>query len=364
MKEKKISLRETLELIDPSKKENVEECAWNRFIFLDFVLYFGQLHNYYSDLSSEENIELLKLRDHFYTRWMATLEYGVKTGLAERENEELAGLSVAQFLDRGSKQFSFLEKISSMLNRPPKTDHKKEEKRVQRMVYDHTQARTPFSTLFPIFSLEKGMKPRVQQAISCTTKALENYSCQKSLSTVVNSCTQGDSYLNLIILGVFSSQRMYLIRDFKGYLEQNLTEEEFSPLFEALKNSSKIYFQLETLATVCGTDSVYPTPTEKKDSRSAKAYHFWSVAYISYYLTVAGFPKEIVLEEATRTAKKYKSFIRIPGVYYNLWLGLKLNSNTVGDYKQVLSEQAEGALFGYNYALKTMMGPIGPINIR
>ena len=142
------------------------------------------------------------------------------------------------------------------------------------------------------------------------------------------------------LLGVLSSQRMYLIRDFAEFARQTYSPEQFDRYYTNAQLSSQLYFQLETMAHQLGVEAVYPKGQKSVESR--KPYHFYSVAYIALKMRQAGFNEAIVRKFANQYAVKYKKNIKLVGLVYNILIGVPIANGSVGDAKQIMQEQIQG----------------------
>ena len=334
-------------LLENTNEPNTEICKWNQFTFVDFILYFAQIDQL--GLKDQE-ANIMRRRDELYREWYETLENQDKNNYAEWANHELTNLSLDQFLKKGSQKFRFFEFVSKTLNpKIKKVDVIREKKRARYIVQKLLTPRSPFNSIFPKLSLTLAEDENINRAVSCLNTSLDQNNCNQTIWQEALNCTQSQEQA-LQILGVLSSQRMYLIRDFKSYLEQNKTSDKYELIMDTLTKASHIYFQSETKASICGSSTVYPQNINAHHTLSRKSYHFWSVAYIAYYLGRLNFSKDITIKESTRSAIKYKKFIRLPAFIYNLKLGVPLGTN-INEFKGVVSEQKLGANFGRSLSL-------------
>ncbi|HTL11236.1 MAG TPA: hypothetical protein VL588_02030 [Bdellovibrionota bacterium] len=327
-----------------------ELCRWNRFLFVDFVLYYQQE----AELGARDadgRRALLELRDQLHADWERSLSYRVKTGYVESENAPLRGEPIEHFVRRKSTLFGGLQTLASLFNRRPKDP-------IDAKVYNYLQARTPFSALMGPTVVYAAQDPRVGRALSCIkqwTRGADG--CPSgNIEQAAEDCAAEVGFENaadegLFLLGAFASQRMYLVRDLKGWLEQNLSETDYGAAMAAIQAGAEVHFRAETLAARCGVDVLYPTEIAGR-AKSAKAYHFWSVAHIARWLRGRGVTPLSAKAAALRPARRYKKMIMIPGVVFNLLLGQPLAAGTVGDYGHVKEEQELGALWGAGLKIK------------
>jgi len=317
-----------------------ELCLHNRFIYSDFILYF-ELEDKFSKHSSVDprafKEALLKQRDDLYVQWLSALSNHSKNDYCEWEESDVRGESLEAFWNRGSERFYWLETIVRHMNgRPSKR------KKARLVVYETLDARTLFSSIMSGHGMDFIQSESGQKAISRMQEALGE--ADGDLWGAALQCAEMKAEEALKVLGIVSAQRMYLIRDYKSWMDQNLSEDEFSNQWDALAQSSAIYFNIETISMRKGSSWNYPTGVE---AVSHKSYHFYTTAYLGYQLAKAGFSKQESVKEATRPARKYKRGIVFPGLLHNIWLRNSLNASTVGDYGSVISEQREGAEWGW-----------------
>lgn len=322
-----------------------EICLHNRFLFTDFILYFDLEKRYarYSTLGfSAFEKRLMSMRDSLYTAWLSQIKIGQETGYHEWETHDVKGLSLREFQNLGSQKFSIMERIIKRVTIQPSNRNQ-----ARKMVNQYLDARTPFSAImsancFDLVSHEEG-----RNAIHQLYSNLLNPGMSKNLWDLTLESAVGDTNLALQLLSSVSAQRMYIIRDYKVWMEQNLDSNTYAQYMEAFKVASAIYFKIETDANSRQIGWNYPFNAKGK---SPKSYHFYTTAMLAYQLAKAGFDQEKCIKESTRPGKKYKRAILIPGLVHNFWLRTKLKSSTVGDYRQVIKEQAMGARWGYGLA--------------
>lgn len=356
-KEPSLSLFDVFLRLDEKTRKKLEKgsvnelCLWNRFIFIDFTYYFG-LWEEWNYSGHDKNIFLnkfLNTRDKFYDDWLSSLQYKENQDFSEwgHKKDKLENLSLNDFIEMGSDQFGLYEWVSSFFNSVPRKNSKKKKKQAKRFVYDLVRPKSPFNSIMTekAYSLIKDLE--IRQATACMSQYIDEKNCQENIWDIALYCNSDNKQKALAILGVLASQRMTLLRDLKAWMEYNLPLGEYLYFFETLKSSSSLHFKINTFGEKCGGKQLIPRTIQTNHSLSTKPYHFWSVAFISQSLTAKGFAKEIVLKESVALANKYKSFIRLPGLYFNMRLGRPLKDGTVGDYKDVLKEQELGANWGF-----------------
>lgn len=307
-----------------------EVCAWNRFLFVDFFIYFDRFHDL--KMNKEENlIETLNLRDELYADWLEKNKTAVYSDYAQ---SKLEGLNFEEFLEKPSEKFGYITKPLKLINKRPKNDEPKQ------FVFDLLNARSPFNGIFP----DKAMKLLEQEQTNRDLKCILTKE-ESNLRMALSDCFESKDRM-LEIVGVLASQRMYLIRDFASFKKQNSSEADYNLYYENAALSSLLYFKLETLAHTYGVHTVYPIDNE--ELKSPKPYHFYSVAYIANEMKIAGFTNEEIQEAANAYAVKYKKNIKLVGILYNTISGIPLKNGSVGDAKQILTEQKLGIDYTLN----------------
>lgn len=319
-----------------------EICLHNRFLFTDFLLYF-QLTDDYERYSRYEGStyyhQLLRTRDSLYGAWLGALSFRMANNYCEWESDDLSNTTEAAFHSLGSKRFAWLETLTKPFNSKPSA-----RKRARREIHAFLDARTPFSGVMSLEAIQFIQELEHRQSIQCLAESMMLNECDIDLYSMALLCANGNAKVALNMLGVLSAQRMYLIRDWKAWMEQNMTETEFNACFDALKQSSLVYFQIESRANRCGAGRNYPNLQE---GQSDKSYHFYSTARLAFHLAELGFDEETTIRESCRPGNKYKRFIKLPGILHNIWLRNDLTAGTVGDYRSVTNEQRMGAEWGW-----------------
>jgi hypothetical protein len=343
VKSDSMSILEAIANCDSPEHMYDEKCLHNHFLFVDFILYF-ELEEHYrrrSDYSEQEfRMALMNLRDLLYKNWMESIKYEMPNGYHEWDAIALKGETLEEFKSRGSEKFSLLETMVKRVNPNPR---KRDSARWS--VHEYLGATTPFSSIMTDQAMELIKTEKGRQAIEIFSENLESKADFVNLWQLAIASADMDTIAALTILSSVSAQRMYLIRDFKHWMEENLSQEEYELQMRALKQSSAAYFKIETVASAMPMGWNYP---DGVGAKSTKSYHFYTTAMLAYQLAKRGFDRETVIKEATRPAKKYKRAIQIPGLAHNIWLRNTWNASTVGDFKQVLVEQKLGAQWGYN----------------
>jgi hypothetical protein len=343
--------RPVLELLEGWQLPMATElCAWDRFFFTDSVIYFqleADLVTGQGGLSARDlHLKLLELRNRYYSEWLDTLALGRSTGFAEYEHQNVRGKTLHQFVKMGSEQFGFVEFVSSILNPSPFWGESESEE-AGAYVYRLLQAKTPFSAIMPELALNEAIRTEVSQAVACVHDAVVNFQCGQNLYDIALGCSAGqDPGIALEVLGLYASQRMYLLRDLKAWMEQNMTPEVAQRAFTAFRQGSEIYFLTETIGNRCGPEGLFPRGTDVTHA-TVKNYHFWSEALIAAKMAEMGFNRTPGLNAALSPARMYKQTVAKVGVLYNWLLGVPSHGSTAGDVNQVLKEQGMGASFGY-----------------
>ena len=334
---------------------NQEICAHNRYLFVDQMIYFEQARDFlgYSNVREGEfDLHILRLRDELFRNWMKTLKYQVTTGYVEWEKKDLQKESLSDFLKRGSQLYNILEMLIKPFNMPPGRGKVEPRAEARYAVYHMLEARTIFSSIMPRIGFARLEKTNMGEAILCLNEKIQQMDCRENLYELALQCSDNNHEIAVDLLGILACQRFYFIRDFKGWMEQNMDEATFDKMFGYLVKSSEIYYMIQTYTYECTQSNVFPPDIEIGDG-SHKPYHFWSTAALAYHLAAHGFDEEISIREALRPAVKYKRGIKIIAIPYHTILGLKWNIGTRADYKQVMKEQELGAEWGYDLYVKT-----------
>jgi hypothetical protein len=297
------------------------DCLWNQFLVTDFIFYFEQTE---SLLGKVNKGDFLKFRDDLYFRWI------------KQVNEDIS-LAPPQKTSIKSKPNSFLGQITSYLNKRP------EGKGALREVYDLLEAKSIFESIFSGFIKNMILDEALLVDVRCILNTIKSSSGQ-NLWSEFQLCSHSKERL-ITILGALSSQRMYLLRDYKVHFYNSLSQKEYNLVSKILDTTSLIYFELETYATVFGHTLVYPQEFSSQ-VKSSKPYHFYSVAFIAQELKKRGYTQHEIKKASIAYARQYKKNIRRVGVVYNLLLGQGLTKGTVRDYEWVIKEQDLGSQFG------------------
>ncbi|GAB5538449.1 MAG: hypothetical protein Salg2KO_05520 [Salibacteraceae bacterium] len=327
---------------------NEEICLHNRFILLDFILYYNMVRRYLPKAQDKDSfaLELARSRDNLYSEWMSSLSSYQRNGYFEWEDMALDTLSLDEYLNLGTQRFRKLQRISGILNRKPPL-----RKPAKRMAHETLMARTPFSSIQPHAGFGLATDASISQ-LQTSLKALRTDSFEYQNTFTLLSSTLGSQEMALILLGSLAAQRMYMVRDYRSWLLEQPNRSESDEILKAFQFSSELYFTLESAGRDYGAHVLFPT-TISSSAKSYKAYHFWTTALLSYQLAKAGFNQEDCLKESVRPARKYKRFIQIPGVMHNIILLRPLRSGTTSDLHRVLHEQRLGAQWGYQFYTKT-----------
>jgi len=326
-----ITFKDKFQQIISVEEDGTEICAWNKFLYVDFNIYF----NRFDELNLAQPLnkkEALILRDQLYAQWL-TSNKAAKTPYADHTEKELIGMSYTDFLALRSDKFGYLVPMIKLMN------HRPANKRIgKQYVYDLLGARTPFNSIFPKKSFELLLSKEINKALVCI-----NNSDTEDLIGEIQACTSSKDQL-LDILGVLSSQRMYLLRDLDAWARVNLLKDDYELYYSNASLSSLLYFKLETSASINGLDTVYPLKYVSQ-IKSFKPYHFYSVAFIAKEMANNGFSEEMIKLTANTYAKKYKKNIKLVGVIYNILGGIRIKNGATGDKDQVIREQILGIEF-------------------
>jgi hypothetical protein len=315
-----------------SKNKAPEKCEWNKFILTDFVFYHEQAESFFGE---HKKLPFLELRDLFLTNWLKELEIDTQKLEKAREPKLLSEI------EHESQEFDFLNYITSFFNSSPAKDEKNSEALSD--VYNLLEGKSVFNAIFSSYAKDRFLSTELLATSKCISNTIQS-STGQNIWNEIQICADSKQEI-MDVLGVFSSQRIYLIRDFKKVMFQNLSDSQYSVVSEILDVTSKIYFQLETYGNKYGHTKLYPTEFESK-VYSQKPYHFYSVGFIAMKLNEFGYSEDVIKQVAVTYAKKYKINIKRIGVIYNILLVQNPNKGTVGDYDNVIKEQDLGAIFG------------------
>ena len=314
---------------------NDEVCKWNKFIVLDFLIYYSQLDEI---LGKHHRIDVLDLRNKYYTDWMKALDNQIQQS---KKNSKRIPL---ESIERDLNSFRSILRLTDLINSKPKPEENDLLSKAQLDLYNLLSAKTIFHSIFPDVVKKNLLNAEILNHSKCILEKLTKYSEGENVWTIATQC--GAKENALLILGVLSSQRMYLIRDFKLNLFLNLDLVSYNNASELLNVTSLIYFELENYGNKFGASVLYPKGFSEGKFHSSKPYHFYSVAYISSHLKQMGHEDDIIQKIANFYAKKYKVGIKYVGVLYNILLINNLKSGPVSDQEQILIEQSLGAEFG------------------
>lgn len=328
-----------------SVAHNEELCLHNRFLFLDFILYYDLVKRYCPKGMKQADfaLQLARTRDSLYGKWIESLTNYQNDGYFEWEDATLDRIALEEYLTWGSQRFRMLQSVSSVFNRKPSKRNA-----AKRLVYEKLNAHTPFSSIQPQLGFALAADSNINKNLSVILNALRQDTFPEVNTFHLLSKTLGSDRKALELLGSLSAQRMYMVRDYRSWLTQQDDLAMETQQLQAFQLSSELYFTLESAGREFGSQVLFPESV-KADSTSFKAYHFWTTALLAYQLAEDGFDEKTVIKEATRPARKYKRFIQIPGILHNLILLRPIRSGTTADFHKVLKEQRLGAQWGYRF---------------
>jgi hypothetical protein len=315
-----------------SKDKSPAKCEWNKFILTDFIFYHEQAQDFFGE---HQKLPFLELRDKFYTNWLSQLD--IDTKLLEKSQIP----TPMNEINHESQEFGFLSSLTSIFNFAP--DSAGESGKALTDVYNLLEGKSVFNAIFSSYAKERFLNKNLLETSKCISETIKR-STGQNIWSEIQICNSSKQVI-MDVLGVFSSQRMYLIRDFKTVMYKNLNDTQYEQFSELLDVTSTIYFQLETYGNKYGHVNLYPLEYADR-VYSQKPYHFYSVGFIAMKLKNLGYSDEIIQKSAVQYARRYKVNIKRIGVIYNLLLVQNLNKGTVGDYDNVIKEQDLGATFG------------------
>ena len=339
-----------------------EECAWNHFIFLDFAIYFQKISAITPSseggaLSQAQVRETLLLRDQLLDQWLSLvpagssvegMEWGGSNTKSDTKNE-----SFDQYLKKGSQKYKVFQAVGKILHPDSKIILDSVKNPAAAALEMLTLPKTPFSSIMPKEAFYWSAKKEMQSALACIRKSLatkiEHESCDENLFDLAARCANKKEEVALAALGVFSSQRLYVLRDFKTYFEQHFSGAELSDRYQALVDGTSIYFKMETYAQKCGLKSALPTSLSfAPDLKTLKAYHFYSQAYLATRMKIQHVDFNDSLNSALAMGKQYKKFTGMAAQVYNIILGNHRLQGAAGDQSEALELQKQGFTFGWN----------------
>ncbi len=314
------------------KNNDSEICEWNKFLMTDFIFYHEQDQSIFG---KNRKILFLKLRDHFYKNWLVQLDNKTSSLTPNIVQKEITDIK------HKAREFEFLTNITNLINHEPEVID--QESHALNDVFNLLEAKSVFNGIFSKLVLKTILDDQILATSKCMLNSLDDASGE-NIWMLFKQCSQSEKIV-LFILGVYSSQRMYLIRDFKEQLFKNISFDKYAQASELINITSELYFKMETYGHEFGKNTLYPTQYSAS-AKSFKPYHFYSVAFIAMYLKHREYSNDIIRKVSTHYAKKYKQNIEKIGILYNILLLQPLRKGTVGDVKQVLLEQNLGASFG------------------
>jgi hypothetical protein len=325
-----------------------ERCAWNRYLFLDFALYFGLLDDV---APGTTRLDAASVRDGLFDDVVEHVVDGTDEGFAEWAHEDVTRDSLETFLARGSERFSTMERLIARVHVPPVGQNDDEASTAKLLAHRALSARTPFSSVFTHVALARATERPVQRALACLVERVALESCETGLDAIARACANDDDGKALELLGVFASQRMYLLRDLAAFVHQSARDDdgarrEARVVLRALADGARAHHRIETRGLRCGARSLYPSGAVDDARTSAKPYHFYAVAHLAYTLRRMGVDEEGARAAALVDARRYKEGIRAPSMMTNVWLGRPVTDGTAGDTALVLDEQERGAHYG------------------
>jgi hypothetical protein len=315
-----------------STNKSSESCEWNKFILTDFIFYHEQATSLFG---VHNKLLFLELRDEFYKSWLVALEE--KTQRLEKKSNRTS----LNDIHHQSNGFEALNSVTNLFN--PSPAGKGEVGMAELEVYNLLEGKSVFNSIFSSYAQNLFLNKESLYTAKCISRVIST-ATGENLWNEFQICNKSSAKI-LDILGVLSSQRMYLIRDYKEVMYRNLNDHEYTQVSELFDVTSMIYFQLETYGNKFGHEQIYPVNMKEKVF-SQKPYHFYSVAFIALKLKKQGYSNEIIKKASVKYARQYKKNIKRVGIIYNILLLQNINKGTVGDYDNVLKEQDLGALFG------------------
>lgn len=317
----------------PQKKTSNLKCSWNKFIATDFIFYHEQSHSLFK---KHNKVAFLKLRDELFVSWQNALNREIVKSQPQAEKLDIMKI---KHIPHG---YGFFAKLTKLINIKPKGSSPSQ--LALRSAHNLLSGKTVFNALFSEKAKEHFLDQEVLQQSQCVLDKIKTLQGQNIWSEALQCVPQPSNLL--LILGVYSSQRMYLIRDFKKSFFRYLNDSENLVASKLMDITSEVYFRLETYGNEYGAKTLYP-PQLSSQVHSFKPYHFYSVAFIAQVLAKQGYEEKTIIHAATYYSRKYKKNIRNIGFFYNVLLMQSLNRGTVSDYKIVLREQKLGASFGF-----------------
>jgi len=336
-----------------SSPRALELCRWNKFRLLLQVSYFG----IYQDLSTAEQVAdqafvatALALRARLFRSWSdldrELLLAGERTGFHEWSLEAHAGEPLARFLERESKILPWMSGLARTFVVPPRHGRRDVDASAEATLQTWLRMRTPLSSIWPELALQEAQRPQVAAAMRCLRDRSAAMACDVNLYQIAAECSGGQgAELPLKLLGLFSAQEAFLLRDLGAWLQQNLPAQNRDRVLQVLRDGAEVYYRLPEIELRCGRSSLFPAGVAQPGG-SAKSYHFYATALSSYKLRQVSFPREVAISAPTRTAANYKRWAFALGLVYNLVVGLPADAGSTGDVADVLALQSGGASFG------------------
>lgn len=337
----------------------LERCRWNKTRFLIQVAYFGL---YEDVLAAGEIVDddaigrVLAARNALFDRWWeASAQEDIvraPSDFYEWEGEDLRGLSEDAFLAKESRILPWMSALGRRFVTPPAYGVDDDEAEAESALHHLLRMRSPLSSLAPALALRTSARPEMQRAMRCLADGVHVPTCDVNLFDLASTCAQQAGLAThgdvLVLLGLFSSQEAFHLRDLRAYIDANLDEDDARARTRVFVDGARVYYRSQSLAHACGVDAVLP----RFDSlgagrrRSPKAYHAYSMAFAAYRLRALGFDATTAETVPPAIGRSYKEKAALLGLIYDVVTGIPIDRGATEDFAPVVDTQARGARLG------------------
>ena len=337
----------------------LERCRWNKTRFLIQVAYFALYEDVLApgEIVDDDAIgRVLAVRNALFDRWWeaSAREDIVRapSDFYEWEGEDLRGLSLDAYLAKESRILPWMSALGRRFVTPPAYGRDDDDDEAESAVHHLLRMRSPLSSLAPALAMRESARPPVQRAMACLANGVRAPVCDVNLWNVASTCAE-DAGLHahgdvLLLLGLFSSQEAFHLRDLRAYVDANLEPDDARARTRVFVDGARVYYRSQALAHACGVDAVLPSfdGLGARRRRSAKAYHAYSMAFSAYRLRSLGFDDETARSVPPAIGRSYKEKAVILGFVYDVVTGIPLERGATEDFAPVVDTQARGARLG------------------
>jgi hypothetical protein len=338
---------------------DLERCRWNKTRFLIQVTYFGIHEDALADgavVDDRAIADIFRVRNALFDRWWEASRaediVRAPSDFYEWEGERTEGMPLDTFLAKESRILPWMSALGRRFVTPPAYGVDDDTRAAESALHHLLRMRTPLSSLAPVSALFHAEREGVREAMACLAESVREPACSVNLWRSASSCAaaqglpaHGDV---LTLLGLFSSQEAFLLRDLRVWIDENLPRERATHVLSVFADGARVYYRAQALAHACGPDALYPEEDtlRRRRDRSTKAYHSYAMAWSAYRLRAQGFSDDDARTVPPTVGRSYKEKAFVLGAVYNFVVGIPLERGATADVGPVTDAQTRGARLG------------------